>query len=115
MIQTEPVTAVMRALADPTRRAVFERIVNCEEITVVELTRGSNVTQGAISQHLKVLREARLVRVRVDGQRRIYGIDPSGLDEIDGWVQRVRGFWHERLDALERELIAADMPQEGGR
>jgi DNA-binding transcriptional ArsR family regulator len=56
MTQMIPVDAVMRTLADPTRRAVFERIVRSDEITVGELTRGSGVTQGAISQHLKSLK-----------------------------------------------------------
>jgi Bacterial regulatory protein, arsR family. len=60
--------------------------------------------RGAISQHLKVLREARLVRVRVEAQRRIYSLDPAGLGEIDAWLRSVRQFWSGRLDALEREL-----------
>src|SRR3569623_788297 len=59
-----PVTAVMRALADPTRRAVFERVFDSKEISVAELTRGSGVTQGAISQHLKSLQQAGLVARR---------------------------------------------------
>ena len=61
MTEAVPVDAVMRALADSTRRAVFERIVRSNEITVVELTRGSGVTQGAISQHLRSLKQAGLV------------------------------------------------------
>ena len=56
MIEAATINAVMRTLADPTRRAVFERVVRSDEITVVELTRGSGVTQGAISQHLKSLK-----------------------------------------------------------
>ena len=59
-----PVTAVMRALADPTRRTVFERVFDSREISVAELTRGSGVTQGAISQHLKSLKQAGLVAER---------------------------------------------------
>jgi DNA-binding transcriptional ArsR family regulator len=69
------------------------------------------VSAPAISQHLKVLREAGLVRVRVDAQRRIYGLDPDGLAEIDGWLERVRRFWGARLDALERELATAPRPR----
>ncbi|MFX9054204.1 metalloregulator ArsR/SmtB family transcription factor, partial [Acinetobacter baumannii] len=64
MIEAPSITAVMRALADPTRRAMFERIVGAGEITVAELTRGSGVTQGAVSQHLKALRQAGLVAER---------------------------------------------------
>jgi DNA-binding transcriptional ArsR family regulator len=63
-----------------------------------------NLTPAAVSQHLKVLREAGLVRVRVDGQRRIYSLDPDGLAAVDAWLDRVRAFWSGRLDALERAL-----------
>ena len=65
MLQAAPLDTVMRALADPTRRSVFERIVRSDQISVAELTRGSGVTQGAISQHLKSLKQAGLVRALV--------------------------------------------------
>ena len=87
MTETAAINAVMRALADPTRRAVFERIVGSDEITVVELTRGSGVTQGAISQHLKSLKQAGLVAERPEGRnvylsRRAEGARPARrLDE----------------------------------
>ena len=71
MTQTATIDAVIRALADPTRRALFERVVSSDEITVVELTRGSGVTQGAISQHLKSLKQAGLVAERPEG-RNVY-------------------------------------------
>ena len=58
----------------------------------------------AVSQHLKVLREAGLVRVEIDGQRRIYSLDPDGLAEVDAWIGRVRGDWKGRLDRLEAAL-----------
>jgi DNA-binding transcriptional ArsR family regulator len=58
----------------------------------------------AVSQHLKALREAGLVRVEVDGQRRIYSLDPDGLAEVDGWLARVRWQWRRRLDSLEAAL-----------
>ena len=62
------------------------------------------LTAAAVSQHLKTLREAGLVRVKVEGQRRIYSLDPDGLAAVDGWIEKVRGFWGERLDALEAAL-----------
>ena len=58
----------------------------------------------AVSQHLKTLREAGLVQVRADAQRRIYALDPRGLEAIDRWLESVRRFWGARLDALESEL-----------
>ena len=104
MTEAATINAVMRALADPTRRTVFERVVRSDEITVAELTRGSGVTQGAISQHLKVLKEARLVRARVEAQRRIYHLDPAGFTELETWLAGIRQFWQARLDRLERAL-----------
>ena len=58
----------------------------------------------AISQHLKTLREAKLVRVRAEAQRRIYELNPEGVTELSEWVERIRAFWAKRLDALEEEL-----------
>ena len=91
------------ALADPIRCRIVEMLAS-GELTVSEIAGRFEVSQPAISQHLKVLREARLVRVRVDAQKRIYQLDPAGLAEIDRWLARVRRFWTGRLDALEREL-----------
>lgn len=62
------------------------------------------MTAPAVSQHLKVLREAGLVRVRAEGQRRIYSLDRDGWDEVDAWMRKVRRYWKGRLDALEIEL-----------
>ena len=72
MTEAATIDTVMRALADPTRRAVFERVVGSDEITVVELTQGSGVTQGAISQHLKSLKQAGLVAERAQGRNVYY-------------------------------------------
>jgi DNA-binding transcriptional ArsR family regulator len=108
MIEAETITAVMRALADPTRRAVFERIVNSDEITVVELTRGSGVTQGAISQHLKSLKQAGLVRERPEGRNVYYRAQPGGLDPLADWMSHYGVFWRERLADLRNLLKEID-------
>ena len=91
------------ALADPTRRQIVE-ILARQELPAGEIAAHFNVSAPAISQHLKVLREAKLVSVRADAQRRIYGIDPAGFAELDQWLSRTRHFWTGRLDALERQL-----------
>jgi DNA-binding transcriptional ArsR family regulator len=91
------------ALADPTRRGILE-LLGRGEHAAGAITDRFTVSAPAISQHLKVLREARLVRVRADGQRRIYSLDPEGLAEIDAWLQQVRRFWGDRLEALGRVL-----------
>ena len=99
----------MRALADPTRRAVFERVASRDEITVGELTRGSGVTQGAISQHLKSLRQAGLVAERAQGRNVFYRAEPDGLGPLPDWLSFYERFWTDRLDMLER-LLARTTP-----
>ena len=91
------------ALADPTRCRIVELLAS-GELPAGEIASRFDVSQPAISQHLKVLREARLVRVRIDAQKRIYQLDQTGLAEIDRWLAQVRRFWTGRLDTLEREL-----------
>lgn len=99
------------ALADPTRRQIVEMLADGER-AAGEIAERFPVSAPAISQHLKVLREAHLVTVRVDAQRRIYALDPAGLSELDAWLSRIRRFWGGRLDVLEQRLRDAD--REGG-
>lgn len=108
MMQTAAVDAVMRTLADPTRRAVFERIVKSEEITVAELTRGSGVTQGAISQHLKSLKLAGLVAERPEGRNVYYRAQPEGLTPLVDWMSHYGVFWRERFANLRTLLKEID-------
>ncbi|HLZ75737.1 metalloregulator ArsR/SmtB family transcription factor [Phenylobacterium sp.] len=88
------------ALADPTRREVFERLAG-GPLPVGELARGLPVSRPAVSQHLKVLKEAGLVTDRPDGTRRVYQIDPQGLGQIRAWLDR---FWDEALEAFKAEV-----------
>jgi DNA-binding transcriptional ArsR family regulator len=104
MAEIVQIDTVIRALADPTRRAVFERIVGAGEITVSELTRGSGVTQGAISQHLKSLKHAGLVAERAQGRNVFYSARAQGLTPLVDWMSHYGAFWHERFAAL-RELL----------
>jgi DNA-binding transcriptional ArsR family regulator len=108
MAEAAAINAVMRTLADPTRRAVFERVVKSDEITVGELTRGSGVTQGAISQHLKSLKQAGLVADRPEGRNVHYRADPKGLAPLVDWMALYGAFWTDRLDVLERLLRTED-------
>jgi DNA-binding transcriptional ArsR family regulator len=91
------------ALADPTRRRIVEMLA-ASELPAGEIARRFDMTAPAVSQHLKLLRNAGLVSVRRDAQRRIYALDPAGLAELDAWLARYRRFWHDRLASLEREL-----------
>ena len=108
MLHTASIDAVMRTLADPTRRAVFERIVRSEEITVSELTRGSGVTQGAISQHVKSLKLAGLVAERPQGRNVYYRAEPEGLAPLVDWMSHYGVFWRERFANLRNLLKEID-------
>src|SRR5580704_7430516 len=108
MAQMTTVDAVIRTLADPTRRAVFERIVNCEEITVAELTRGSGVTQSAVSQHLRSLKQAGLIADRPEGRNVHYRADPKGLGPLVDWMAFYAVFWRERFANLRTVLKEID-------
>lgn len=108
MHQAAAVDAVMRALADPTRRAVFERVVSADEITVAELTQGSGVTQGAISQHLKTLKQAGLVAERPEGRKVYYRGQPEGLAPLADWMSTYSAFWRERFVNLRKLLREID-------
>jgi DNA-binding transcriptional ArsR family regulator len=108
MTEAAAIDAVMRALADPTRRGVFERIASSDEIAVVELTRGSGVTQGAISQHLKSLKQAGLVAERPEGRKVYYRARPEGLAPLVDWMSHYGAFWRERFADLRTLLEEID-------
>jgi len=108
MNQIATVDAVMRTLADPTRRALFERVVGADEMTVAELTRGSGVTQGAISQHLKSLKQAGLVADRAEGRNVFYRAEPQGLAPLVDWMSHYGVFWRERFANLKTLLKEID-------
>jgi DNA-binding transcriptional ArsR family regulator len=93
----------LAALADPTRRRILELLAD-DELTAGEVAENFPTSRPGVSRHLRVLREEGLVRVRPDGRRRIYSIDPEPLEELDEWLARYRAFWENRLDALDTEI-----------
>jgi len=95
------------AIADPTRRRIVELLAERER-TAGELVAEFDLSAPAISQHLKVLREAGLVTVRAEGQSRVQSLNPAGLGDLEDWLEQTRSVWSRRLDALERELRAED-------
>ena len=95
--------ATWAALADPNRRAVLT-LLRERPRAVGELVGELRLTQPATSKHLRVLRDAGLVRVRTDAQRRIYALDPAPLAELDAWLAPYRALRNDRLDALGRHL-----------
>lgn len=108
MTEATDIATVLRTLADPTRRAVFERVAGSNEITVVELTRGSGVTQGAISQHLKSLKQAGLVIERPEGRNVYYRARPEGLEPLADWMGHYGAFWRDRFANLRTLLKEID-------
>ena len=97
------VEAAWGALNDPTRRAVLD-LLRERPRAVGELVEALRISQPTTSKHLRVLREAGLVAVVPDAQRRIYAIDPRPLAELDAWLAPYRRLWNDRLDALGRHL-----------
>jgi DNA-binding transcriptional ArsR family regulator len=94
-------------LGDPVRRRILELLVSGEQTSgaVVDVVnREFGISQPAVSQHLKVLREAGFTTVRADGQRRLYAIDSRPLEEAAQWLDQFRAFWQRKFDALETEI-----------
>lgn len=105
---------VLNALADPTRQRIVEMLAE-RELSAGAIADSFDMSAPAISQHLKVLKDAQLVRVRADAQRRIYALDPAGFDELEQWMTRIRRYWRGSLDALERVLKEEDRKSKSGK
>ena len=99
---------LFRALADPTRRAIFEHLTRGGEQTVHALTRHAGVSQPAVSKHLTVLKRAKLVRHRRQGRETHYRAQPDALTPMVNWLSLYGAFWHDRFDRLENLLKRMD-------
>jgi DNA-binding transcriptional ArsR family regulator len=102
-----PYGNVLQCLSDPTRRRVFERLRSGPQ-SVGVLAKGLPVSRPAVSQHLKVLKEAGLVVDRSEGARRVYYIDPDGLGELRRWIDQ---FWDDALQAFKNEVETSKTPK----
>ncbi len=99
---------LFRALADPSRRALFERLCQGGAQSVGALTAPMGISQPAVSKHLRVLREAGLVSDRHEGRMVHYSPRPEALDQLDDWTREMRSFWHKRFDNIEDVLNKMD-------
>lgn len=99
---------IFRSLADPTRRAIFERLCREGEITVGALTAGAGVSQPVVSKHLGILKQAGLVSDRHQGRNTHYSADPSALVPLIDWSREMTTFWEKRFDDLENLLKRMD-------
>ena len=102
--------AVFQALADPSRRTVLQ-ILREHPATAGELAGALPIARPGVSRHLRVLREAGLVGVRQEEQRRIYSLRPEALAEVDEWLAQYRALWQNRLDALHTEIARGKKAQ----
>jgi len=93
----------LSALADPTRQRIVEMLA-AGALSSGEIASRFDLSAPAVSQHLKTLKTAKLVRVHAEKQKRIYQLNPDGVEELAQWVDRIRAFWNPRLDALEAAL-----------
>ena len=97
---------VFTALAAPTRREIVEMLASKGRLSATDIYQKFEASPPAISQHLKILREAKLVLVEKQGQQRMYRLDPKGMDEFEKWTQKMTRLWNKRFDALEKVLQA---------
>src|SRR5215472_9026113 len=107
---------IFSALAEPTRRTIVEMLAKNGPLSATDIYDQFSVSPPAISQHLKVLREANLVRMEKRAQQRIYQLNPDAMSELEGWARQMTQLWNERFDALdkvleiEKQKLAKDEP-----
>ncbi|WP_048648344.1 ArsR/SmtB family transcription factor [Nitratireductor soli] len=104
----EPHHVLFKTLADPTRRAIFERLCRDGDTTVAALTARAGVSQPAVSKHLAILKRAGLVRDRQEGRQTHYSAELDALAPLVDWTNRMNGFWQNRFDDLEDLLKRMD-------
>jgi DNA-binding transcriptional ArsR family regulator len=113
MMPVSDIAVIMRVLADPTRRAVFEQIADAGELTVGSLTHLNDVSQPAISQHVRALKEAGLLGERREGRLIHYRCEPRGLGPLVDWIGHYGIFWRERFANLRTVLKEMDDDEPG--
>jgi DNA-binding transcriptional ArsR family regulator len=97
---------IFSALAEPTRRTIVELLASNGPLSATDISNQFAMSPPAISQHLKVLREANVVRMEKRAQQRIYQLNPDAMGELEGWVKHMTQLWNQRFDALEEVLEA---------
>ncbi|MGE5250154.1 MAG: ArsR/SmtB family transcription factor [Bacteroidota bacterium] len=103
------------ALAEPTRRSILEMLARRGQLPASAIYDRFPISRPAVSQHLKILREAKLVRVEKHAQQRIYQLNPEAMAELEDWARQMRRLWDQRLDALERLLQEEKFKASQGR
>jgi DNA-binding transcriptional ArsR family regulator len=99
---------IFSAIADPTRRNIVEMLASNEHLSATEISENFHISNQAISQHLKILREANVVNMEKSSQKRIYRLNTMAMAEVDQWSKNIEQRWSRRLDALDN-VLAAEM------
>ena len=93
------------ALSDDTRREIVRLVAKGGELTSTEISQNFKMSPPAISQHLKILKEAKVLQMKKDAQKRIYSLNDSGIDEVEDWLLEIKSLWNARLDRLEKYVL----------
>jgi DNA-binding transcriptional ArsR family regulator len=96
---------VFAAIADNTRREIVRLVAKNGELTSTEISQNFTMSAPAISQHLKVLQEAKILHMKKDAQKRIYSLNDSGIVEMENWFLEIKTLWEKRLDKLDKYLL----------
>jgi len=96
---------VFSALADDTRREIVRLVAKNGELTSTEISQNFKMSFPAISQHLKILKEADVLQMKKDAQKRVYSLNDSGMSEMEDWLLEIKNLWNKRLDHLDRYLM----------
>ena len=105
-LQKAPGQELFDALADPTRRSIIGLLASNGEMAASEIYRNFEMSNPAVSQHLRILRDAELVRVEKDAQKHLYSLNAEKLRDLEDWIKETTGLWSERFDKLDRLLEA---------
>lgn len=103
------------ALADDTRREIVRLVAKNGNLSSTEISRRFKMSAPAISQHLKILKEAQVLQMRKDAQKRIYSLNDSGMNEMEDWLKEIRDLWNQRLDKLEKYLLKMKKERSRGK
>lgn len=106
---------VFAAIAQPTRRSILEMLARGGQLPASDIARHFRLSPPAISQHLKILREARLVRMHKHRQQRIYEVNPEAVQQVEAWVQGIESLWRDRFSRLEALLQEEEQPASRAR
>lgn len=103
------------ALSDNTRREIVRLVALNGELTSTEISENFQMSAPAISQHLKILKEAKILKMEKQAQKRVYSLNDDGIEEIDDWLNDIKKLWKDRFDALDKHLLKMKKERANGK